>query len=125
MTVRVNLIDGGAVVEIRASGQATRREAGWATERARELSQNLSVRAILADCRDAERQNSPKLSAEIIENFLFALERPLPTAYVIPQVWDEGYHSSVRKEIIELPEQARFFTNRDDALSWLAMRQPA
>ncbi|WP_417487040.1 hypothetical protein [Maricaulis sp.] len=125
MTVRVDLIDGGSVIEIRASGQATRREAGWATERARELSQDQAVRAILADCRDAERQNSPKLSAEIIENFVFALERPLPTAYIIPQVWDEAYQASVRHEISELPEQARFFTDRNEALSWLAVRQSA
>jgi len=123
MTIRVSLIDGGSVVEIRASGQATRREAGWATERARELSQQQTVVAILADCRDAERQNSPKLSAEMIENFLFALERPLASAYVMPRVWDEAYLAAVRREVAELPDEARFFSDRDEALSWLTRLQ--
>lgn len=125
MTVRVDLIDGGAVVEIRASGQATRREAGWATERARELCQRREVTAILADCSDAEQQNSPRLSAEIIENFLFALDRPIPTAYIVPHVWDESYRGAVRGEIIELPAHARFFTDRDSAVDWLASRPKA
>ncbi|WP_297731986.1 hypothetical protein [uncultured Maricaulis sp.] len=125
MTVRVTLIDGGSVVEIKASGQATRREAGWATERARELSANNDVMAILADCQDAEPQQSPQLSAEIIENFLFALERPLPSAYIVPLVWDETYAKAVRKELIELPPNARFFTDRESALDWLAGFQAA
>ncbi|MDF1767827.1 hypothetical protein [Maricaulis sp.] len=125
MTVRVTLIDGGSVVEIKASGQATRREAGWATERARELSVNSDVTAILADCLGAERQKSPQLSAEMIENFLFALERPLPSAYIVPQVWDESYAQAVRDELIELPPHARFFTDRETALDWLASFQAA
>lgn len=125
MTVRVDLIDDGRVVEIRASGQATRREAGWATERARELCLRREVTAILADCGEAERQNSPRLSAEIIENFLFALDRPVPAAYVVPRVWDEPYLSSVRKELGDLPEHARFFTDRASARAWLASFQPA
>jgi len=125
MTVRVTLIDGGRVVEIKANGQATRREAGWATERARELSTNGDVLAILADCVEAEPQKSPQLSAEIIENFLFALERPLPSAYIVPQVWDETYERAVRMELVDLPPNARFFSDRESALDWLASFQPA
>ncbi|WP_291843568.1 hypothetical protein [Maricaulis sp.] len=125
MTVRVDLIDGGTVVEIRARGQATRREAGWATERARELCQRRAVTAILADCSEAERQTTPQLSAEIIENFLFAIERPVAAAYVVPRVWDDAYHAAVRSEIGDLPEHARFFTSRDTALDWLVSLQPA
>ncbi|WP_323760913.1 hypothetical protein [Maricaulis sp.] len=121
----MSLIDGGSVVEIRASGQATRREAGWATERARELSQQQGVIAILADCSDAEQQDSPKLSAEIIENFLFALERPLSCALVMPGAWDEPYLAAVLREIVECPEHTRFFRTRDEALSWLTVRQSA
>jgi len=120
MTVRVTLIDGGRVVEIKASGQATRREAGWATERARELSSHPEVTAILADCRESGRQKSPQLSAEMIENFLFALERRLPSAYVMPEAWDANYEMAVREDIIELPPHARFFIDRDSALRWLA-----
>ncbi|WP_047160357.1 hypothetical protein [Maricaulis maris] len=125
MTVRVDLVGGGSVVEIRASGQATRQEAGWATERARELSQNPSVRAILADCSEAEPQMSPQLSAEMIENFLFALERPLPSAYVMPRGWTDIYLTAVQREIVDLPPNARFFADRDSALAWLSAYEPA
>ncbi len=125
MTVRVNLINGGRVVEIKANGQATRREAGWATERARELSASNDVTAILADCLEAERQKSPRLSAEIIENFLFALERPLPSAYIVPLVWDEPYTQAVCRELIDLPANTRFFTDRQSAVDWLAGFQAA
>ena len=125
MTVRVDLIDGGTVVEIRATGQATRREAGWATERARELCQRCDVAAILADCSEAERQISPRLSAEIIENFLFALERPVPTAYIVPTGWDDAYQIAVLAELAELPPHTRIFADRHSALSWLSAFQPA
>ena len=37
MTIRVNLIENGRFAEILSDGHVTRREAGWATERVREM----------------------------------------------------------------------------------------
>lgn len=119
MAIRVNLLEEGRFVEIFAEGQITRREAGWATERTRELVGSQGISGILADAGDVEEQASPILSGEVIEGFLFAIESLVPVAYVRPSQWTEDYYRRVREHVGELPPTARYFEDRAAALNWL------
>ena len=119
MTIRVNLIEDGRFAEILSDGYVTRREAGWATERVREMVEASEVAGVLADSRETERQASPLLSGELIENFLFAIGDGVPVAYVRPSRWSEEYYVRVREHVGELPDTAGYFDERDAALAWL------
>jgi hypothetical protein len=119
MTIRVNLIENGRFAEILSDGHVTRREAGWATERVREMVEAGEVAAILADSSDTERQVSPLLSGELIESFLLAIGTSVPVAYVCPTRWSEAYFKRVRDHVGELPASAGYFAGRAEALDWL------
>lgn len=119
MAIRVDLLEGGRFVEIFAEGAVTRREAGWATERALELVREHRVAGILADAGGVEQQASPMLSGEVIEGFLFAIDGAVPVAYVRPSRWSEDYYSRVRDHVGELPPTASYFEDRLAAMSWL------
>lgn len=119
MTIRVNLIENGRFAEILSDGHVTRREAGWATERVREMVEAGEVAAILADSSDTERQVSPLLSGELIESFLLAIGTSVPVAYVCPTRWSEAYFKRVRDHVGELPASAGYFAGRTEALDWL------
>ncbi|MAC38284.1 MAG: hypothetical protein CMH94_01195 [Oceanicaulis sp.] len=119
MTIRVNLIENGRFAEILSDGHVTRREAGWATERVREMVEAGEVAAILADSTDTERQVSPLLSGELIESFLLAIGTSVPVAYVCPTRWTETYFACVRDHVGELPDSAGYFAGRAEALDWL------
>ena len=125
MTVRVNLIEDGRFAEILSEGFVTRREAGWVTERVREMVEAREIVAILADSRDIERQASPLLSGELIENFLFAVGCSLPAAYVRPSRWTDEYLARVREHVGTLPDTAEFFQDRETALDWLRVKSRA
>jgi hypothetical protein len=119
MAVRVDLAEGGRFIEILSEGHITRREAGWATERTCELLRTHDIAGILADSRGAERQVSPLLSGELIENFLFAVGRAVPTAYVLPESWSEEYTARVREQVTEWSQNARYFSSIETARDWL------
>lgn len=119
MTIRVNLIEDGRFAEILSDGHVTRREAGWATERVREMVEANEVTGILADSLETERQASPLLSGELIENFLFAIGSRVPVAYVRPLRWSREYFARVREHVGELPDTADYFQDRETALEWL------
>ncbi|MEA1941045.1 MAG: hypothetical protein U9P68_02235 [Pseudomonadota bacterium] len=119
MTIRVNLIEDGRFAEILSDGHVTRREAGWATERVREMVEANEVAGILADSLETERQASPLLSGELIENFLFAIGSRVPVAYVRPVRWSREYFARVREHVGELPDTADYFQDRETALEWL------
>ena len=119
MTIRVNLIENGRFAEILSDGHVTRREAGWATERVREMVEAGEVAAILADSTDTERQVSPLPSGELIESFLLAIGTSVPVAYVCPTRWTETYFACVRDHVGELPDSAGYFAGRAEALDWL------
>jgi len=125
MTIRVNLIENGRFAEVLSDGHVTRREAGWATERVREMVEAGEVAAILADSTDTERQVSPLLSGELIEGFLLAIGTSVPVAYVRPTRWTETYFARVRDHVGELPDSAGYFTTREEALDWLRTRSCA
>ncbi|MED5549675.1 MAG: hypothetical protein VX529_09975 [Pseudomonadota bacterium] len=125
MTIRVNLIENGRFAEILSDGHVTRREAGWATERVREMVEAGEIVAILADSSDTERQVSPLLSGELIESFLLAIGTSVPVAYVWPTRWTETYFARVREHVGELPASAGYFGKREDALDWLRAKSRA
>lgn len=124
MAIRVDHAEGVRLVEIVADGAVTRREAGWATERTRELLGKGGVDGIIADCRGAEPQVSPALSAELMENFVFAVETDLPIAYVRPRGWTSAYREQVDRLVNSLIDatqrRASLFDTREAAMAWFA-----
>lgn len=120
MTVRVDLVEDGRFIEVAAAGHVTRREAGWATERARELSQQPSVVGILADCRDSDIADTPVLAREYVENFLLAIERPMVVAYVKPLQSDRAFLGLVARQVRQSKAIGQIFDDRPAALAWLA-----
>ena len=119
MAVRVELVDDGRVIEIAANGQVSRREAGWATERVRELSLRCPGCGILADCARSEMGEAPVLASEYVENFLFAMEHPVTIAYVRPTIWSDAFVARATEHLSQSRSRARMFDHREDALAWL------
>ena len=61
MTIRVNLIEDGRFAEILSDGYVTRREAGWATERVREMVEAREV------ARQPEEAGVPGRGQEVVQ----------------------------------------------------------
>lgn len=119
MPVKVDLFAGDRFVVVEIMGQVTRRELGWATERMRELIRSGKIDGILADAREMEIDLTPAFASEIIENFLLALDRPLPVAGVRPAGWSDQHREAARKTIDTLAAQTLSFPDRETALAWL------
>lgn len=119
MPVKVDLLANGRIVEIHSDGIVSRREIGWATERVRELVRAHDVTGILANSRTVEVALSATLSSEIFENFLLAMDQPLPIAYIRPIAWTDEFETHVRAEMIEEPTNTEVFQERNLALDWL------
>jgi len=125
MTIRIDLLEGGRFIELVADGHVTRREAGWATERVREMVRENRPAGILADAGGVELQASPVLSGELIESFLFAIEDLAPIAYVRPSRWTPDYFGRVIDHVGDLPHSAHYFEDRASALHWLKAQAAA
>ncbi|WP_203290955.1 hypothetical protein [Maricaulis parjimensis] len=120
MAVRVDLTADGRIVEIVANGSVTRRETGWAVERAREVAKEKGLRCLLADCIQVEPQVSPTLTSEMLENSVFAFDPSIRVAYVYSGRWPDDYRDTVLDSLVDvLPVNIRTFDKRDDALEWL------
>ena len=120
MAVRVDLSADGRIVEIVANGNVTRREAGWAVERAREIALEKGLRCLLADCLQVEPQVSPTLTYELLENSVFAFDPHIRVAYVYSGRWTPDYRDTVLGNLVDvLPENVRSFETREGALGWL------
>jgi type II secretory pathway component PulC len=119
MAIKVDLVAGGRIVEVVASGSITRREAGWATVRTREVLIENGASGVLTNCADVEPQVSPTLSAELIEGAVLSLDDETPLAYVRPGSWDAAYLDRVVKTLGMMPAHTRMFDTRETALRWL------
>lgn len=119
MSVKVSLLASGKIVEMRSDDHVSLREVGWATERVRELIQNHDITGILADSRDVIVSNTPAFSGEIFENFLLAMDQPMPIAYVRPAAWSTEFEQLVRQAMLEEPVNVEVFEDRKLALDWL------
>ncbi len=120
MAVRVDLSADGRIVEIVANGNVTRRETGWAVERAREIALENGLHCLLADCRQIEPQVSPTLSYEMLESSAFAFDSGIRVAYVYSGRWTPDYRDSVLDSLADvLPPHIRAFDTRESALDWL------
>lgn len=122
MPVKVDLFAGDRFVVVEIMGHVTRRELGWATERVRELVRIHEIDGILADARDMEIDLTPAFASEIIENFLLALDKPLPVAGVRPAGWSDHHREAAQKTIDTLAAQTLSFPDRKAALAWLRDR---
>ncbi len=120
MAVRVDLSADGRIVEIVANGSVTRREAGWAIERAREIAKENQLRCLLADCLQVEPQVSPTLTAELLESSVFAFDPHIRVAYVYSGRWTPDYRDTVLDSLADvIPSNIRSFETRESALGWL------
>ncbi|MCR9266693.1 MAG: hypothetical protein NXI03_03910 [Alphaproteobacteria bacterium] len=120
MAVRVDLSADGRIVEIVANGVVTRRETGWAVERAREVAREKGLRCLLADCLQVEPQASPTLTSELLENSVFAFDPHIRVAYVYSGRWTPDYRDTVLDSLTDvLPGNVRTFDTRATALDWL------
>ena len=122
MTIKVERIGAGRFVCIEVSGVPSLREAGWATERARELCGNDGVKGILLDAVEVEAGMSPGLTAELLENLMLALEHPVPVALVESRHWPQISREKVESRLIGLSGALTRFQNADRAMAWLEGR---
>ncbi|MHA6288025.1 hypothetical protein [Maricaulis sp. CAU 1757] len=120
MTVRVELIENDRFIEVIATGQVTRREAGWATERTRELSEAHDILGVLADCSQSDGAGSAALTHEYIENFLLAFDRRKVVAYVRSPVARPHEDRRLLAALADSRVEARTFGQRQSALVWLS-----
>ncbi len=119
MPVKVDLFAGDRFVVVEIMGHVTRRELVWATESARDLARTHEVNGILADARGMEVDLTPAFASEIIENFLLALDKPLPVAGVRPAGWSDLHQEAAQKTLDTLATQTLSFPDREAALAWL------
>lgn len=119
MSVRVSLLERDKFVTMTQSGLATRVQTGAAHERVRELALSAGARGVLIDVRDAEVINSPPHSVEILEDFVFSLDAPLPIAFLPPVQWSDEHHQAAWALSREIENRCAVFTTPDLALDWL------
>lgn len=124
MPVKVELLEEGPFVSMTSRGLLSRQEAGWAHETVRELVARTSARGVLVDARGTEVTSTPSYSAEIVENFVFALERKLPIAFLPPKAWTEAHYERVWKLLPELNVEVAVFDEVAAALEWLRTATP-
>ena len=119
MAVKVELLEEGPFVSMTSWGVLSRQEAGWAHETVRELVAGGDATGVLVDARVTEVTSTPSYSAEIVENFVFALERKLPIAFLPPNAWTEAHYETVWKQMPELNVEVAVFDEVAAALDWL------
>jgi len=119
MPVKVELLEDGLFVSMICWGVLSRQETGWAHETVREHVVAANAIGILVDIRDTEITSTPAYSAEIVENFIFALERSLPIAFLPPLGWSEAHFERVWSLVPELDIRVEVFKAREAALDWL------
>ncbi|WP_417481114.1 hypothetical protein [Maricaulis sp.] len=125
MTVKVSFNEETSILAVEGRGQVLRREAGWAAERSSELIRTHPVGGVLVDCFAIQQQSSPALSAEMISEFVAAIETGVPIAYVRSESWNADYCERVVASLDSLPENARVFLQVDIAVDWLRAEVPA
>ena len=119
MPVKVELLDEGPFASMTSWGVLSRQETGWAHESVRELVGRVSAKGVLVDARDTEVTSTPAYSAEVVENFVFALERHLPIAFLPPAGWSEAHYDKVWALVSELNVEVAVFDEVTAGLDWL------
>lgn len=125
MPVKVDLLESVPVILLEKKGSVSRQESGWAAERARELILREGAQAILIDAQEVEIYSSPSHASEIIENFLLAIEKPLPIAFLAPREWTDAHFREAGKRTAESAVLHALFEDRTRAMEWLQQQLDA
>ena len=119
MPVKVELQDSSKIVLMECRGEITRQETGWATEKVREHLSRPEVVGLMVDARDVEITSTPEYSSEIVENFLMAIERAVPMAFLAPLGWTSAHFDAARSLVSEMDPHYCLFETPEDGLNWL------
>lgn len=125
MPVKVELLEEGPFVSMTSWGVLSRQETGWAHETVRERVEHARATGVLVDARDTEVTSTPSYSAEIVENFVFALERKLPIAFLPPKAWTAAHYETVWELIPDLNVEVAVFGEAEAGLEWLGVIAPS
>lgn len=127
MSVRVSLLERDRIVSLTRSGLATRVQTSAANEKVRELVISSGARGVLVDMRDIEVITSARHCVEILEDFIYTLERPLPIGFLAPRQWSKEHHEAAWALSRQIENRVGVFKTPELALEWLRSesRSPA
>ena len=119
MSVRVSLLERDRIVSVTRSGLATRVQTSAANEKVRELVVSSAARGVLVDMRDIEVITSAQHCVEILEDFIYTLERPLPIGFLPPRQWTKDHHEAAWALSRQIENRCGVFKTPELALEWL------
>lgn len=119
MSVRVSLLERDRIVSMTRSGLATRVQTSAANETVRELVISSGARGVLVDMREIEVITSARHCVEVLEDFIYTLERPLPIGFLPPRQWSQEHHEAAWALSRQIENRCGVFKTSELALEWL------